>query len=165
MRKMSQEAAHKMHEALHAPFELDDQAIYSALHSNPAVKKYVKIERKDVQTDITGGDFCFEDLDLDIGEIGGTVTCHQPSSGNFAGLYLSQWPDGVQTGGSAYGGSAHGGSACSGRNAPAAGRGTFGQPAGVYCRPGPRRSRGRSISVITGTPLHLHGHRNARRRY
>lgn len=35
-----------------------------AIHNNPAVKKFVMIEREDVDTDLTSGDFTFQNLDL-----------------------------------------------------------------------------------------------------
>ena len=45
---------------INASFEMDDQAIYMAIHDNPAVKKFIEIEREDVDTNLSGGDFTFK---------------------------------------------------------------------------------------------------------
>jgi hypothetical protein len=45
-------------------FDFDDKAIFAALHNNPKIKCFVKIDRDDVRTNLMKGDFCFHDLDL-----------------------------------------------------------------------------------------------------
>jgi hypothetical protein len=45
---------------LATPFEFDDYAIWKVLSTNADVAKFVKIERSDVATDITGESYHFE---------------------------------------------------------------------------------------------------------
>ena len=48
-------------------FDFDDKAIFSALRGNATVRKFLDIERGDVQTNLMKGEFNFQDL-LDVGK-------------------------------------------------------------------------------------------------
>jgi hypothetical protein len=45
-------------------FDFDDKAIFTALKGNPMIRRFVDIERGDVQTDLMKGNFNFQNMDL-----------------------------------------------------------------------------------------------------
>jgi hypothetical protein len=49
MRRMSSSLKSGIKDALNAPFQIDDAAVYTMLSSSPAIKKMLFIEREDVQ--------------------------------------------------------------------------------------------------------------------